>query len=80
MKTIIKRYNNRRLYDTNLTEYIAVLELLKRPSDSFVVVDQKTKKDITDEVLFTAVALHFRDNPECFKGVKEILLAACGAV
>lgn len=79
MKTVIKRYNNRKLYDTNLTEYIAVTELLKRSSDSYVVIDQKTKQDVTDEVLFTAVAFHFKDNPECFKGLKATLLAACGA-
>ncbi|MFH1700663.1 MAG: polyhydroxyalkanoate synthesis regulator DNA-binding domain-containing protein [Candidatus Zixiibacteriota bacterium] len=53
---IIKRYRNRRLYDTELREFIVIpdLELMVRQNKSFVVIDNSTGKDITLSVL-TAV-------------------------
>ncbi|MEE9443641.1 MAG: polyhydroxyalkanoate synthesis regulator DNA-binding domain-containing protein [candidate division Zixibacteria bacterium] len=53
---IIKRYKNRRLYDTETREFIVIpnLELMVRQNKSFVVIDNSTGKDITLSVL-TAV-------------------------
>jgi polyhydroxyalkanoate synthesis repressor PhaR len=53
---IIKRYKNRRLYDTENREFIVLpdLELMVRQNKSFVVIDNSTGKDITLSVL-TAV-------------------------
>jgi polyhydroxyalkanoate synthesis repressor PhaR len=50
---IIKKYANRRLYNTETSSYIT-LELLSqmtREGREFVVVDAKTDEDITHNVL-----------------------------
>jgi len=52
-QTVIKKYANRRLYDTETSSYIT-LELLSqmtREGRDFVVVDAKTGEDITHNVL-----------------------------
>src|SRR3989344_3965255 len=50
---IIKRYQNRKLYDTSLSRYITLEDLAKmiRHGDEVVVLDNKTQKDITSNTL-----------------------------
>lgn len=53
---IIKRYTNRKLYDTELRRYVTVKELASRATrqadgDWFQVIDNETKYDITSEIL-----------------------------
>jgi polyhydroxyalkanoate synthesis repressor PhaR len=58
MPRIIKKYANRRLYDTNTSQYIT-LEDLKQLIVSGVavqVIDAKSKKDISREVLLQLVS------------------------
>ena len=50
---IIKKYSNRRLYDTNTKKYITqedVVKLIKEQKD-FKVIDADSEKDITSTVL-----------------------------
>jgi polyhydroxyalkanoate synthesis repressor PhaR len=52
-KIIVKKYPNRRLYDTHTSSYITLddlCEMVKRGVD-FVVVDAKTDEDLTRQVL-----------------------------
>ncbi|MCB1988782.1 MAG: polyhydroxyalkanoate synthesis regulator DNA-binding domain-containing protein, partial [Burkholderiaceae bacterium] len=50
---IIKKYPNRRLYDTNTSSYITLAEVkqLVMASEPLVVRDAKTGEDITRSIL-----------------------------
>lgn len=50
---IIKKYANRRLYDTGTSTYITLDDLCKRvkSNEDFVVLDAKTGQDLTRQVL-----------------------------
>src|SRR4051812_8137896 len=50
---VIKKYPNRRLYDTEKSAYITIADVLKiiRSSEDFQVVDAESGKDITRTVL-----------------------------
>lgn len=51
--TIIKKYANRRLYNTGTSTYVTLDDLAKMVKDEedFIVVDAKTQEDITRSVL-----------------------------
>lgn len=51
--TVIKKYANRRLYDTGTSSYVTLADLagMVRANVDFVVVDARTDDDITHEVL-----------------------------
>ncbi len=51
---VIKRYKNRKLYDTVQSRYVTVKQAGDLLNAGYVVIDQKTGKDIT---LFTYLAL-----------------------
>ena len=50
---VIKRYQNRKLYDTQQSCYVTLEDIAKmiRANEEVVVVDNKTKKDITSSTL-----------------------------
>ena len=54
---IIKKYPNRRLYDTECSKYITLedIRVLVIENGEFVVIDAKTKKDITKNILLQIV-------------------------
>jgi polyhydroxyalkanoate synthesis repressor PhaR len=54
---IIKKYPNRRLYDTNTSSYITLSEVkqLVMHSESFVVRDAKTGDDLTRSILLQII-------------------------
>jgi polyhydroxyalkanoate synthesis repressor PhaR len=58
MPRIIKKYANRRLYDTHESRYITLEELKKLIVDGQIVqiIDAKSNKDISREVLLQLVA------------------------
>jgi len=58
MPIIIKKYANRRLYDTHESKYITLEELKKLivGGQAVQIVDAKSKKDISREVLLQLVA------------------------
>jgi polyhydroxyalkanoate synthesis regulator protein len=53
----IIKYNNRKLYSTNLSRYIVLPELVKLVRDNidFTVEEHKTKKDVTGDTLKQAL-------------------------
>ncbi len=58
MQRIIKKYANRRLYDTHQSRYITLDQLkdLIVSGQSVQIIDAKSKKDISREVLLQLVA------------------------
>lgn len=56
MRRIIKKYNNRRLYDTTDSKYITIAEIGKliREDVKIQVIDQDNK-DITSQVLIQVI-------------------------
>ncbi len=52
-QVLIKKYSNRRLYDTSTSSYINLSDLCKlvKNNEDFKVVDAKTNKDLTRSVL-----------------------------
>ena len=56
-RRIIKKYPNRRLYDTEYSKYITLedIRILVVENKEFVVVDAKNKKDITKNILLQIV-------------------------
>jgi polyhydroxyalkanoate synthesis repressor PhaR len=55
---VIKKYPNRRLYDTVESRYITLADIRKLVTDKveFVVVDKKTQEDITRSILLQVIA------------------------
>ena len=59
MIKLVKKYGNRKLYDTETSKYITVSELVKLPLGSFKVIDQVPgmgNRDITTEILLGALS------------------------
>lgn len=55
---VIKRYSNRKLYNTRSSQYVTILELLDMVNGgiSFIVLDNLTKRDITGLTLTQALS------------------------
>ena len=60
---VIKRYQNRKLYDTNQSCYVTLDEIAQmiRNGDDLQVIDNKTKADITATVSYTHLTLPTSD-------------------
>lgn len=56
---VIKRYQNRKLYSTTLSEYVSMNYLidLVRTNQKFQVIDNATKQDITTNTLHSALTV-----------------------
>jgi len=55
----IKKYPNRKLYSTTLSKYVTlsyIIDLVKT-EQRFMVIDSKTKKDLTELTMKQSVAL-----------------------
>jgi len=63
---LIKKYPNRRLYDTDQARYVTYTDVINRVRDRFTVkvMDRKTGQDITNQVLLQCVAEQERTNAE----------------
>ena len=73
---IIKRYKNRRLYDTQGKKTIKlddIAELIRKDVE-FKVIDNATKKDITFSTLGQVLSLEMRDWKNSAKIIKELIL------
>jgi len=55
---IIKKYPNRRLYDTERSRYITLTEVqaLVLEGTAFEVIDQRSQADLTDAILLQVIA------------------------
>jgi polyhydroxyalkanoate synthesis repressor PhaR len=65
---IIKKYPNRRLYDTEISSYITLEDVRQLIIDreEFTVSDAKTGKDLTRSVLMQIIAEHEEDGQPIF--------------
>ncbi len=65
---IIKKYPNRRLYDTEISAYVTLGELRQLVTDNgeFQVVDAKTGQDITHNILLQIITEQEHSNPPMF--------------
>lgn len=59
VQTLLKRYTNRRLYDTRLSRYITLEEMAHRirKGEDFEVRDAQTEEDLTRKVLMQIIVL-----------------------
>ena len=64
-KVVIKKYGNRRLYDTSASRYINLDEIaaLVRDGTEVQVVDVKTGEDLTRVTLTQIIAENAKDQP-----------------
>lgn len=63
---LIKKYPNRRLYDTHVRAYITLNDIRKLVNDSisFKVVDARTQKDLTQNTLLQIISeQEMQDSP-----------------
>ena len=74
-RKIFVRYANRKLYDTQTSAYVTVQAIAKLPAGSFKVIDQRTREDITNDVILSALTSHFEKNPETFATVKDEMVS-----
>jgi len=61
---IIKRYGNRRLYNTETSTYVTYQDLLEliRAGNDIQVIDSKTKEDVTKAVLIQVILEEEKSN------------------
>ena len=58
---VIKKYPNRRLYDTEESRYITLSDIRRLVLDKvdFVVIDKKSQADITSSILLQVISEFF---------------------
>ena len=63
-RIVVKRYGNRRLYNTETRGYVNYQDLIKlaRAGDNFQVIDSKTKEDVTKAVLIQLILEEEKNN------------------
>lgn len=73
---IIKRYSNRKLYDTRASSYVTLLNIseMVRSGEHVQVIDNATKEDKTDVTLALIISEELKANP------REIPVAALRAL
>lgn len=74
-EAVVLRYPNRKLYSLNQNRYISHKEIFKLIAESktFVVVDNQTNVDVTEEVLRSMAASAITDGFVLMSDVKLIL-------
>ena len=74
-KVLLKKYANRRLYDTEQSKYVTLTEVtqLIRNGRQVEVIDAKTKEDVTAFIL-TQILLEQAKNKNCLLPVPLLLL------
>jgi polyhydroxyalkanoate synthesis repressor PhaR len=78
----VRKYPNRRLYDTVESRYVTLVDMrrLIRDNIEFVVVDRKTDEDITNPVLLQVIAEEERgEAPLLSRGLLLKLIRAYGS-
>ena len=65
-RRVIKRYSNRKLYDTRDSRYVTLLEIaeLVRAGEDVQVIDNATKEDKTDVTLALIISEELRARPK----------------
>lgn len=64
-KRIIKRYSNRKLYDTRGSSYVTLLQIAEmiRDGEDVQIIDNATKEDKTDVTLALIISEELRNKP-----------------
>jgi len=64
-RRLIKRYSNRKLYDTEGSRYVTLLEIaeLIRAGEEVEVIDNQTKEDKTEATLALIISEELKDRP-----------------
>jgi len=66
---VVKRYSNRKLYDTQESRYVTLLQIAQmvRSGENVQVIDNNTKNDLTDitlaQIIYEEQKLHNRSLP-----------------
>jgi len=65
-RRVIKRYSNRKLYDTRESRYVTLLEIaeLVRAGEDVQVIDNATKEDKTDVTLALIISEELKTRPK----------------
>jgi polyhydroxyalkanoate synthesis repressor PhaR len=81
---VIKRYQNRKLYDTQQSCYVTLEDIAKmiRANEEVMVVDNKTKKDITSSTLTQIIfeAEKKAKNYISIETLREIIQTGTGSI
>lgn len=64
MKRVIKRYRNRKLYDTMVHHYVTVYDVLGyiNAGQDVLIIEVKTGKDVTKRILAEAIHMFKQQN------------------
>jgi hypothetical protein len=73
-KRLFIRYPNRKLYDTESSKYVTLAHILGMPVGTFKVIDNGSKKDVTDFILIQGVTAILHEQPEKFEAIKTVLI------
>src|SRR3954466_9728041 len=65
IRRIIKRYSNRKLYDTKGSSYVTLLQIAEmiREGEEVQIIDNSTKEDKTDVTLALIISEELRTKP-----------------
>src|SRR3954451_12861733 len=65
VRRIIKRYSNRKLYDTKGSSYVTLLQIAEmiREGEDVQIIDNSTKEDKTDVTLALIISEELRTKP-----------------
>src|SRR3954449_10366655 len=64
-RRVIKRYSNRKLYDTKGSSYVTLLQIAQmiRDGEEVQIIDNATKEDKTDVTLALIISEELREKP-----------------
>jgi polyhydroxyalkanoate synthesis repressor PhaR len=81
---VIKRYQNRKLYDTQQSCYVTLDDIAKmiRANEEVVVIDNKSKKDITSSTLTQIIFENEKKNKSMIglETLREIIQTGAGSI
>lgn len=62
---VIKRYSNRKLYDTQTSKYVTLLQIAEmvRAGDEVQIIDNRTKEDKTEVTLALIISEELKNSP-----------------
>ena len=84
-KSVVVKYENRKLYNRATRKYVNLTDLLALGVGKFIVLDNVTKQDITDEVVLAGLFNQYRGEPSKLlgliqKGIDEVAKETLQAV
>ena len=82
-KKVIKRYSNRKLYDTEESSYVVLNDIAKmiRKEQNILIIDNETQEDITSATLTQIIVTAERDTskPASLSTLKSIIKTGDGS-